>query len=86
MATYMNDNIRAAIGDVVLTRGDVRGIVIAVKDSFITVLGIGTDPKTDRTFVLTPRFIHDCPASECHYMKNQNLNLWALESESVESN
>ncbi len=76
-AIYMNDGkqIKAGIGDVVMAPGNMRGIVIGVKGTFVTVLGIGTSMETGDTFVLSPRFIHDYPASECIYMEKQTLNL-----------
>jgi hypothetical protein len=46
-ATYMGDKgIEAQIGDVVLGPGNIRAIVIGVKASFITILGIGTSTVT----------------------------------------
>lgn len=74
--TYMGDKaIAPRIGDVVMSPGDVRGIVIGVKELFVTVLGIATSKETGDTFVLPQRYIHDFPASECHYMEKQLLNL-----------
>jgi hypothetical protein len=52
-----------------------RGIVIAIKGTFVTELGIGTNIETGETFVLTPRQILDLPASECVYLEKQTLNL-----------
>ena len=66
--------IAAKIGDLVMSPGRVRGIVIAVRDTFVTVLAIGTDKKTGDTFVLKPTFIHEYPASECIYPERQLLN------------
>jgi hypothetical protein len=75
-AIYMGaKGIKAEVGDVVLAPGNIRSIVIAVKDTFVTVMAIGTNFKTGDTFVLSPRFIKDFPANECHYMENQSLNL-----------
>ncbi len=76
-AIYMNHEkqIKAGIGDVVMAPGNMRGIVIGVKGTFITVLGIGTSVETGDTFVLSPRFIHNYPASEYMYMEKQKLNL-----------
>jgi|GEM_PF-2594763 len=65
----------ASVGDVVMIPGDVRGIVIAVNGTFIKVLAIGTSTETGDTFVLTPRYIHDFPASDCGYLEKQTLNL-----------
>ena len=70
-ATY----IKAQIGDVVMAPGNVRGIVIAVNEAFVTVLAIATTIATGVTFVLTPRYIHDFPAIECHFMEKQTLSL-----------
>jgi len=67
--------IKARIGDVVMALGDMRGIVIEIKGTFVKVLGIGTSRETGDTFVLPQRFVHDYPASECHYMEKQTLNL-----------
>lgn len=62
-ATYSSDKLKvAAIGDVVMAPGNVRGIVIGMQGTFIRVLAIGTKKDTGETFVLTPRFIHDFPA------------------------
>ncbi len=75
-AVYMGDkSIVAKIGDVVMVPGNVRGIVIGIKGTFVTVLAIGTCKETGDTFVLQPPFVHDFPASECHYMEKQLLNL-----------
>jgi hypothetical protein len=75
-AIYMGDkNIVARVGDVVMSPGNVRGIVIAIKGTFVTVLAIGTSKETGKTFVLPQRHIHDHPASMCHYMEEQILNL-----------
>jgi hypothetical protein len=75
-ATYMGDNqIVPRVGDVVMSPGNVRGIVIALKGPFVTVLGIGTSTETGDTFVLPQRYVHDFPAGECHYMEKQLLNL-----------
>ena len=75
-AIYMGEKgIRARIGDVVMAPGNMRGIVIALKGSFVTVLGIGTKIETGETFVLPQRFVHDYPANDCSYMEKQTLNL-----------
>ena len=75
-ATYMGENpTKARVGDVVMAPGNIRGIVIALKGTFVTVLGIGTNMETGDTFVLEHRYVHDFPASECYYMEKQLLNL-----------
>jgi hypothetical protein len=75
-AIYMGDkNIHAGVGDVVMAPGNIRGIVIAVNGTFVTFLAIGTTTANGDTFVLTPRYIHDFPARECHYLEKQLLNL-----------
>jgi hypothetical protein len=78
-ATYMQgpdeQTIKARIGDVVMTPGEMRGVVIGLKNGFVTVLGIGTSKETGDTFVLPQRYIHDFPASDCMYLKKQTLNL-----------
>ena len=75
-AIYMGEKqIVARIGDVVMAPGNVRGIVIAVKGTFVTVLGIGTNTNTGETFVLPQRYIDDFPASDCHYLEKQTLTL-----------
>lgn len=75
-ATYMGDEKRPAhIGDVVMSHGNLRAIVIDVKASFVKILGIATDMKTGETFVLSPRVIQEVPASECFYLQKQTLNL-----------
>lgn len=74
--TYMGDkHIVATIGDVVMAPGNLRGIIIAVKGTFVTVLTIGTKMETGVTSVLTPRYIHDFPANECSYLEKQTLSL-----------
>jgi hypothetical protein len=75
-AIYMGEkHIAARVGDVVMAPGNMRGIVIAVKGISVTVLGFGTSKDTGDTFILPQRFVHDYPASECHYMEKQILNL-----------
>lgn len=78
-ATYMNNvdekPITARIGDVVMAPGNMRGIVIAVKGMFVTVLGIATSKETGDTFVLPQRYMADYPASQCMYLEKQTLNL-----------
>jgi hypothetical protein len=75
-ATYMGENrVIARIGDVVMAPGGMRGMVIALKGTFVTVLGIGTSKETGDTFVLPQRYVHDYPAHDCHYMEKQILNL-----------
>ena len=73
--SYMGGNVKPRIGDVVMTPGNVRGIVIALKGTFVTVLAIGTSKETGDTFVLPQRYTHDYPATQCHYMEKQILNL-----------
>jgi hypothetical protein len=73
-AVYMGpENQKASIGDVVMTTGDVRAIVIGVKGSFVKILGIATKMDTGVTFVLNPRLIQELPASECRYLEKQTL-------------
>jgi hypothetical protein len=74
--TY-NDKAKTAvrIGDVVMVPGNMRGIVIAIQGTFVTVLGIGTKIETGETFVLPQRYVHDFPVSDCSYMPKQTLNL-----------
>ncbi len=75
VANYMGEKaIAASVGDVVISPGNVRGIVIAVKGTFVSVLGIGTSKETGDTFVLNPPYIHECPASQCCYLEKQTLN------------
>jgi len=59
---------------VLISPGNVRGIVIAVKGILVTVLGIGTSKETGDTFVLPPPYVHDFPARQCSYMEKQTLN------------
>jgi len=74
-ATYMGEKrIVASIGDVVMAPGNVRAIVIAANGIQVKVLGIGTSKETGDTFVLSPPYIHDYPASQCHYLEKQTLN------------
>jgi len=51
-----------------------RGIVVAVKGTFVTVLGIRTSMETGDTFVLPQRYVQDCPALQCMYLEKQTLN------------
>jgi hypothetical protein len=48
---------------------------IGIKETFVTVLGIGTSKNTGDTFVLPQRYVHDFPAQDCTYMEKQTLNL-----------
>jgi len=73
-ATYMDGKQEARIGDVV-SANNVRGIVISVDGTFVNVLGIGTSKETGDTFVLPTRHIDNLPASRCHYLEKQILNL-----------
>ncbi len=74
-AIYMDGKTKARIGDVVMTRGQMRGITIAVEETFVRVLGTGTDVNTGVTIVLPTRYVEHCPASECHYLEKQTLSL-----------
>lgn len=75
-AIYMGEKQRVArVGNVVMVPGNVRGIVIEVKGTFVKFLGIGTKKDTGDTFVLQSPFVHDFTASECSYMEKQLLNL-----------
>ena len=58
----------AGIGDVVMAPGNLRGIVIGVNGTLVTVLAIGTSKQTGDTFVLTFRYIHDFSAEDCQHM------------------
>jgi hypothetical protein len=73
-ATYMDEKQEARIGDVVRVN-TIRGIVIALDGTFVSVLGIGTSKDTGDTFVLPTRHIEKVPASVCHYLEKQILNL-----------
>jgi len=64
----------AEIGDVVIV-DSLRCIVIAVNGTFVKVLGIAIRKETGDTVVLTPRYIHEFPASQCMYLEKQTLNL-----------
>jgi hypothetical protein len=75
-AIYMNETkVVARVGDVVMAPGNMRGIVIGVNGTFVKILGIGTSKETGDTFVLPQRYVHDYPASDCHYIERQTLNL-----------
>ncbi len=79
-ANYMNRDkdekqIEAGIGDVVMVPGNIRGIVIEVRGTFVKILAIGTSKKSGDTFVLNPRYIHDFLATDCSYLEKQILNL-----------
>jgi hypothetical protein len=72
---YINEGkIVARVGDVVLSPGNVRAIVIGFRGPFVTVLGIGTSKESGDTFVLPQRYVTDVPASECLYLEKQLLN------------
>jgi hypothetical protein len=73
-AIYMDGEREARIGDVVSVN-HMRGIVISVDGTSVSVLGIGTSIETGDTFVLPQRHIEKLPASRCHYMEKQVLNL-----------
>ena len=73
-AIYMDGKHEARIGDVVSVN-TMRGIVIGVDGTFVSVLGIGTSKETGDTFVLPQRYIERLPASSCHYLEKQLLNL-----------
>ena len=73
-AIYMDGKQEARIGDVVSVN-KMRGIVISVDETFVNILGIGTSKETGDTFVLPQRHIEKLPASRCHYMEKQVLNL-----------
>jgi hypothetical protein len=72
---YNDRKSKPRVGDVVMAPGNIRGIVIGVKELFVTVLGIGTNKDTGDTFVLPQRYVHDFPAGDCMYMEKQILNL-----------
>jgi hypothetical protein len=74
-AIYIDGQQEARIGDIVSVN-DMRGIVISVDGTFVKVLGIGTSKETGDTFVLPQRHIEELPASRCHYMEKQLLNLF----------
>jgi hypothetical protein len=73
-AIYMDGKQEARIGDVVSVN-NMRGIVISVDETFVNILGIGTSKENGDTFVLPQRHIEKLPASRCHYMEKQVLNL-----------
>ena len=75
MVGHDNHERVAAIGDVVMAPGNLRGIVIGVKATFVTVLAIApTNKETGETFVLAPRYVHDFPASDCYYLETQTFD------------
>jgi len=71
---YDDGKTEARVGDV-LSFNTVRGIVIAMDGTFVRVLLIGTRKDTGDTFVLPQRTIEKVPASKCHYLEKQILNL-----------
>lgn len=71
---YMDGKTEARIGDVVMLNA-VRGIVIGMDGTFVKVLLIGTSKETGDTFVLPQRRVEELPASNCHYLEKQVLNL-----------
>lgn len=73
-AVYMDGKREAQIGDVVMVNS-MRGIVISVDGTSVSILGIGTSKETGDTFVLPQRHIEKVPASRCYYMEKQVLNL-----------
>lgn len=74
-AIYVDGKEEARIGDVVSTNG-MRGIVLSVDGTFVSVLGIGTSKETGDTFVLPQRHVEKLPTSKCHYLEKQVLNLF----------
>jgi hypothetical protein len=48
----MDQQRKAAVGDVVMSTGDVRAIVIGVQGTFVKILAIGTSKETGDTIVL----------------------------------
>ena len=70
----MGGKQEARFGDVVSVK-NMRGIVISVDGMVVSVLGIGTSKETGDTFVLPQRQIEKLPASGCHFMEKQILNL-----------
>lgn len=72
---YDDGKTTPRVGDVVTAPGNMRGIVIGIKEPFVTVLGIGTSKDTGDTFVLPQRYVHDFPARDCTYREKQTLNL-----------
>jgi hypothetical protein len=73
-ATYMGGKQEARVGDVVMVH-TLRGIVISLDGTMVSVLGIGTSKETGDTFVLPQRHIEKLPASGCHFIEKQILNL-----------
>jgi hypothetical protein len=71
---YSDGTTEARIGDVVMLNA-VRGIVIGLDGTFVKVLLIGTSKETGDTFVLPQRTVEKLPASKCHYLEKQVLNL-----------
>ena len=57
-------HIKARIGDVMMTPGNVRGIVIGMNGTFVKVLAIGTSKETADTVVLRT-FMTIQPANAC---------------------
>jgi len=74
-AIYMGEKSReASVGDFVMTEGNVRAIVIAVNGISVKIVGVKIDKTTGDSIILNPLYIHDLPASQCHYSEKQALN------------
>ena len=63
---YMNGKGVAKVGDVVMSPGHVRGVVIAIDGTFVKVRGIATHKETGEKIILD--YVHDLPASECVFL------------------
>jgi len=74
-AIYVDGKQEARIGDVV-SFNNMRGIVLSVDGTSVSVLGIGTSKETGDTFVLPQRYTETLPASRCLYLDGQFLVLF----------
>ena len=74
--TY-NDGTKTVVqlGDVVMAPGGMRGIVFGIEGIVLKVLGIGRSNDSGDMIVLSPRAVHEYPASACSYLPKQILDL-----------
>ena len=62
---YMNDRGIAKVGNIVMMPGYVRGVVIAVKGTFVRIRAFGYKDTGEKVWL---NFVHDFPASQCVFL------------------
>jgi preprotein translocase subunit YajC len=65
VTTYFDSKREAQIGDFVLTPGGIRGTVIGIAGTFVTVRAVGISVETGET--VDVKFEHEYPISQCIY-------------------